>query len=518
MLLGDFMVRGANWFPEKTATVFEDTRLTYRQLNQRTNSLAHALLDLGVKADDRVTVVCHNCHQYLECIFAMAKIGAVTANMNWRLSPKEMAFLINDSDAQIVLFSKRFEMMLEPLQESLDREHIFISIDGEIEGMKEYEALITGYPDHEPKVEIDEDDTVQQIYTSGTTGRPKGVMLTHRNVITNAFNFMIETPNKHPNTTALNILPMFHVAVYAPINVMFSGGTNVFMAAFDFDPVLSTIEKEKVNQLALTPAVIQFLVDYPKLDDYDLSSLEDIGYAAAPMSPYLLKRGMEKFKCRFVQAFGMTEMSPALTILLPEQHVPNGPEYMIKRLESVGRPMVNVEVKLVDEKNNECAVGVIGEVIARGKTMMKGYHKLPEATAEVIRNGWYHTGDMGYFDEYGYLFLVDRKKDMIISGGENIYPKEIENCIIQMDRVAEVAVIGIPHEKWGETPLGFVIPVAGAELSETEVIDYCKENLASYKKPSHIEFVTEFPTNAMGKVQKQTLRAPYWADSKTNIN
>jgi acyl-CoA synthetase (AMP-forming)/AMP-acid ligase II len=308
----------------------------------------------------------------------------------------------------------------------------------------------------------------------------------------------------------LNVLPMFHIAIFGPINNMFLGGTNVFLHGFDFEPFLSCIEKERVNVLALTPVIISFLLSYPELEKYDLSSLESIGYAAAPMPLPLLKKAIETFGCRFSQAFGMTEMSPVMTILTPDQHVTEGPDYKLKRLESVGRPIVNVEVKVVDEAGKECPVGTTGEIIGRGDTMMKGYYKMPEATAEAIRDGWYHTGDMGYFDEYGYLYIVDRKKDMIISGGENIYPKEVEDCIQQMPGIADVAVIGVPDEKWIETVKALIILEPGVELTEEAVIRHCRANLASYKKPTSVEFMAGFPRNSMGKVQKHRLREPFW--------
>jgi long-chain acyl-CoA synthetase len=514
--LGDFLIRASRWFPEKTATVFEDTRMTFAQLNGRVNALSHVLMDMGVKSQDRVAVLCQNSHYFLEAFFGIAKINAVSTNLNWRLSPKELAFVLEDSGANVVFLSRRFEAAYPTLRELAGNRCRFVAIEGSLPGAEDYEALIARYPSEEPAVEVGHEDVVLQMYTSGTTGRPKGVMLSHKNIVANAVNTMIEMEYGR-RIKLLSVLPLFHIALYAVLNCVFVGGTTVFLHGFNPQTVLSVIEKEKITRLSFTPAMFALLLEHPDFDKSDLSSVEFIGYASAPMPRALLRRAMEKFKCDFCQSFGMTEMSPVMTVLPPQDHVLDGPEYKVRRLESVGRPICNVQVRVVDEKGAICPPGEVGEIIGRGDTVMKGYHRMPEATAAAIRDGWYYTGDLGYMDEYGYLYIVDRKKDMIISGGENIYPKEVEDVIARLEGVVEVAVIGVPDEIWGESVKGIVVKAPGAELTEKDIIERCKVNMASYKKPKSVDFVTELPKNAMGKVLKDVLRERYWKDKERKV-
>jgi len=516
MLLGDLLTRSAKWYANKTATVYGETRLTYEQINRRTNALANALQELGIKHQERVAIVCHNSHHCLEIVFACAKIGAVATNLNWRLSPKELGVLLNHSDARVVFFSKRFEPFIESIRHELNSNIPFIAIDGPIEGMTDYEIFIENRVTEEPTAQVHYEDTVIQMYTSGTTGTPKGVMLTHKNMISHAFNTIIELQMRR-DVVYLNVLPLFHVAFFAPVNCVFLGGTNVLLPDFDLDKILATIEKERITHVGFVPALVNFLVEHPKFEQYDLSSLQLIVYAASPMPVPLLKRAMKRFNCNFAQVFGMTETSPVTHILIPEEHVLEGPEFKVRRLGSVGRSIINVRSKVVDDRGNECPVGVVGEVVDAGDTIMKGYYKMPEATAETIKDGWLHTGDMGYVDEYGYLYLADRKKDMIISGGENIYPTEVEMCILQMEGVADVAVIGIPDKDWGELVKAIVVQKPGYNLSAGEVIEHCKANIAGYKKPKSVDFIDMLPRNAVGKVQKNVLRDPYWAGREKKI-
>ncbi len=509
MFVGELLTRAAKLYPNKTASIFKDIRLTYCQLNERTNSLANALKSIGVKPQDRVAVICHNSHNFLEVFFAIVKIGAVSTNLNWRLSPKELTFLIKDSEARIVFLSKHFEYLFEPLRQNLGNKVQFVTIDYSMPETLDYGVLVSDYSKKEPEVNVGYDDTVLQIYTSGTTGRPKGVMLSHKNIISNAVNTIIEMQWLR-STKFLSVLPIFHIGLYSPLNCIFMGGTNIFLDKFDSEAVLSTINKEGVSRMGLAPVMFKFLLDYPDFDKFDLSSLEVITYAGAPMPLPLLRRAMKKFGCAFYGSFGMTEMSPIMTILPPEDHLLYGTDHDKKKLRSVGRPILNVEVKVVDENGSDCSPGVVGEIIGSGETVMKGYHNMPDATVECIRDGWYYTGDMGYMDEYGYLYIVDRKKDMIISGGENIYPKEVEDIIIQLDGVAEVAVIGVPDDTWGEAVKAIIVRKAGATLTEGDIIEHCKKNIASYKKPKSVNFVEILPKNPTGKILKHKLREPYW--------
>ncbi len=510
MLIGDMLKRAAKCYPDKEAVVFEDTRLTYAQFNERTNRIANALLDMKVKKGDRVAIISHNSNQYAEAFFAITKIGAVSTNLNWRLSPKELAFLLNDSDANVVFFSKRFEYLFAPMKDELFRKFKFIAVDGKSDdSMVDYEELIKKYPADEPKAKIDFDDVALQLYTSGTTGRPKGVMLTHKNMYSNAISTILEMELTR-DANIFGLLPIFHIAIFVLINLIFVGAKVTFVHSFDIDTLLSLIEKEKITAVGFTPVIFKMLLDHPSIDKYDLSTLNQIIYATAPMPVDLLRRSMEKFKCDFIQFFGMTETSPTLTMLVPEDHVLEGEDYKVERLKSAGRATIDVEVRVIDEKGKDCPPRVVGEIIGKGDNVMKGYHKMPKETKNAIRDGWYHTGDMGYFDEYGYLYIADRKKDMIISGGENIYPREVEEAILLHDGVSEVAVIGIPDDAWGESVKAIVVKRPDADVTEEEIIEHCKKNIASYKKPKSVDFVESLPRSALGKVLKHELRDPFW--------
>ena len=517
MRIGDLLTRAARCYPEKEAVVFEKTRLTYRQINERTNRLAAALIDMGVKRGDRVGVICHNSHNFTEIFFACAKIGAASTNLNWRLSPKELAFLINDAGPDIVFFSKRFEYLFEPMKADLKKKHRFVAVDGVFnKEMTDYEKLIAKYKPDEPRVTVAEDDTVLLLYTSGTTGRPKGVMLTHKNMLANCVSTIIEMEMTR-DWNILGLLPIFHVGIFVLIDMVWIGAKVTYVHSFDPVVIFEIVQKEKTTVTAFTPVIFKFLLDHPDIDKYDLSSLKTIIYATAPMPVELLKRSIKRFDCDFIQFFGMTETSPTLTMLVREDHVLDGPEYKVKWLGSAGRPVSNVQVRVVDEKGKDCAPGVIGEIIGKGENVMKGYYNMPEATAEAIRDGWYYSGDMGYFDEYGYLFIADRKKDMIISGGENIYPREVEEAIQLIPGVADVSVIGVPDDTWGEAVKAIVVKKPGAELTEAMVIDHCKKNIASYKKPKSVDFVDALPRSAMGKVLKHELREPFWKGRERKI-
>ncbi len=518
MRIGDLLTRAARWYPDKEAVVFEGTRLTYRELNERTNRLAAALIETGRKPGDRVGLICHNSHHFTEVFFACAKIGAASTNLNWRLSPKELAFLLNDAEPDVVVFSKRFEYLFEPMKQEVKKKTTYIAVDGVIDKqMVDYEKLIAKYKPAEPKVTVDENDTVLLLYTSGTTGRPKGVMLTHRNMTANSFSTIIEMEMTR-DWNILGLLPIFHVGIFVLINMVLIGAKVTYVHSFDPKAIFEVVQKEKTNATAFTPVIFKFLLDHPDIDKYDLSSLRKIIYATAPMPVELLKRSIKRFNCDFIQFFGMTETSPTLTMLVREDHVLDGPDYKVKWLGSAGRPVANVRVRVIDEQGKDCPPGVIGEIIGSGDNVMKGYYKMPEATAAAIRDGWYYSGDMGYFDEHGYLFIADRKKDMIISGGENIYPREVEEAILLMPGVADVAVIGVPDDAWGEAVKAIIVKKPdAASLTEQAVIDHCKKNIASYKKPKSVDFVEALPRSALGKILKHELRDPFWKGRERKI-
>ncbi len=357
MRIGDLLTRAARCYPDKEAVVFEETRLTYRELNDRTNRLAAALIDMGVKPGDRVGLICHNSHHFTEVFFACAKIGAASTNLNWRLSPKELAFLLDDASPVVVFFSKRFDYLYEPMKQQLAIKPRFIGVDGVIDKeMADYEKLISRYKPAEPRVTVGQDDTVLLLYTSGTTGRPKGVMLTHKNMMANSISTIVEM-EMNRDWNILGLLPIFHVGIFVLIDMVWVGAKVTYVHSFDPVAIFKLIQKEKTTVTAFTPVIFKFLLDHPDIDNYDLSSLKTIIYATAPMPVELLKRSIKKFKCNFVQFFGMTETSPTLTMLVREDHVLEGPEYKVKWLGSAGRPVSNVRVRVVDEKGKDCPPG-----------------------------------------------------------------------------------------------------------------------------------------------------------------
>ncbi|MCI0660685.1 MAG: AMP-binding protein, partial [Acidobacteria bacterium] len=399
----------------------------------------------------------------------------------------------------------------------------YIAIGG-AEGFADYETLIAKHIVDETTPPMDteasEDELAGLFYTSGTTGLPKGVMLSHRNLWMNALHsFATRAPE--PHSIFLHAAPMFHLATFpALINITLSGGTHAIMPKFDIKVLMETIERERVTSTVLVPTMINFLISHPEIGKYDLSRLRRITYGASPMPVELLKRAMKTFPgCEFIQGYGQTESSPLLTALLPEEHITDGPEHITRRLASCGRPVIGVEVEVVNGEGKRIKPGEVGEVIARGPNVMMGYWKRPEETETTLRGGWLHTGDMATIDEAGYIYLVDRKKDMIISGGENVYSTEVENVIYQHPAIREAAVIGVPDEKWGEAVKAILTIRPGASLTECELIEFCAAKLADYKVPKSVEIREgELPKSGTGKILKKELREPYWRGRTRQIN
>jgi long-chain acyl-CoA synthetase len=393
----------------------------------------------------------------------------------------------------------------------------FICINARLSGTENYDEIILGSHAGEPARSIDENDVVVLGYTGGTTGKPKGVMTTHRNLITSCYNTVVER-ELSSRDIFLNALPVFHAGgANSMFAFAFLGATNVFMSASSIETILQTVEAHRVTDFVLVPTQIMSLLENPNVGKYDLSSIKAIYYGTAPISVEPLKKLMRLMKCKFSQTYGMTETFVPISILKPEDHVVEGDPEAVRRLGSAGRAVMGVKVKIVDNSDREVETGQVGEIVVSGKNVMKGYWNLPELTREVLKDGWLHTGDMGKMDELGYLYVVDRKKDMIISGGENIYAKEVEDVLSSHPEVSHAVVIGVPDEKWGEAVKGLVIREKGSRVSEEELIDFCKSRLASYKKPRSIEFMEEFPKSTAGKVLKRELEQKYWKGREKKI-
>jgi len=510
LLISDIPRKNARLYPDRTALIEGEVSFTFFEFNQRVNRLANAILNLGLDKGDRVAVLNHNGYQYIELYFACAKAGTPIVPLNFRSNGKELAYIINNSEAKLVFFGSAYLKIVEEVKTQASSVTGLVCIDQRLADHMFYDDLIYDSSAGEPDVPVDENDMVVLGYTGGTTGLPKGVMTTHRNLISSCFNSAIGI-RIAPGMVYLNTPPLFHAGdAMAMFAFAFMGATNVVLSAFSPEAVLRTIEKYKVTHGLLVPAMILAILQYPRVSDFDLTSMECVIYGTAPMPVEPLKRAMQLFRCSFLQVYGSTETFVPMSMLLPEDHVLEGTTEQIRRMSSAGREVVGMEAKIVDDDDNEVPTGEVGEVIVRGPNVMKGYWKLPELTKETLRNGWYHTGDLGKMDEGRFIYIVDRKKDMIISGGENIYPKEIEDVLFQHPDVAEAAVIGIPDEDWGEAIKALVIKKAGSSLTESDLIEHCKQRLASYKKPRSIQFVDSLPRSTAGKVLKHEIRAQYW--------
>jgi acyl-CoA synthetase (AMP-forming)/AMP-acid ligase II len=501
--------------PEKEAIVFEGNRPSYRQLHDRANRLASVLLQLGMEKGDRVALMQVNTSQCIESYFAVAKSGSIYVPLNFRARANELSYMIGTAEVAALFVGERYLEIIDTIRSAIPTVRHFISLDRPHPGMLFYEELIAQSASDDVGVTVDDSETTILMYTAGTTGFPKGVMLTH-----NSFSvYVLEnvTP-ADPDTNEKNILtvPLYHVAgTQAMMAAIYGGRTLVMQRQFEPKQWMELVEKEKVSRAMMVPTMLKQVLDHPEFSWHDLSSLKIITYGAAPMPIDIISRAVLAFpRVGFINAFGQTETASTVTVLGPEDHVISGSpeerEKRLKRLSSIGKPMSDVEIKVVDEDGNDLQANQIGEIVARGPRVMAGYWKDQEKTRKTIDpQGWVHTGDMGYRDEDGYFFLSGRTTDMIKRGGELISPEEIERVLQANPKVEELAVVGIPDEEWGEVPICVCVLRKGETSSAEELMEYCRANLASYKRPRAVVFCNEMPRNPLGKVLKRTLRDMY---------
>jgi long-chain acyl-CoA synthetase len=502
-------------YPNKTAFIFEDKRYTYEQVNQRVNSLINALHSLGVKKGDHVGILTYNCSQYFE-VFAVAKAGMVAVPLNFRSVSAELEYLINNSEISTLILEKDFIDVINSIRPKITKVRNFICLDAVTENMQSYEQLISRFTSAEPTETVQPTDMAAIFYSSGTTGRPKGAIHTHKSLIAE---MLIPNRDLTSNDVALCVMPFFHVGGSAAymLPAFASGATIVVLKKFDEEDVLRTIEEQKITYACFVPAMIIRLLDHPALGKYDVSSLRTIAYTGAPMPLEALKKAIKYFGQIFLQLLGQTE-TLNMTMLLKSDHKLNGSPKEMKRLESAGKPPFEGELRIVDQNGKEVKAGVPGEIVGRSDRMMTSYWKMPKETAETIRNGWLYTGDAGMMDADGYVYLIDRKKDMIISGGENIYSREVEDVIYTHPAVVDAAVIGVPDAKWGESVKAVLVLKEGMQVSEQEIIEFCKERLAGYKKPKSVEFWDTVPKTTTGKIKKNEIREKYWEGYERKIH
>ena len=504
--------------PEAPALTAGDRTLTWSELDTRSNRVAQALAAEGVGAEDRIAFLDKNSIEYFELLLGGGKLNAVNVAINWRLAPREVAFIVNDAQAKVFVVGQEFVSVLDAIEPELTTVKKVVVIGGH-ERHQDYESWAGAHDAVDPGVDSGPDDVAFQLYTSGTTGLPKGVMLTNSNLFS-LLGTVLDEWLFDDTSVNLVAMPLFHIggSGYATVG-MYAGCHSVLLREVDPVAILKLIPEAGITNMFVVPAVLQFMLGAPNVSDIDFSKLRMILYGASPISVDVLARSIDTFRCAFIQAYGLTETTGAVVKLDAADHDPTGPN--AHRLRSAGRPMHGVELRIVDGDGNDVATGDVGEIWVRTGQNMKGYWNNPSATAGTITSdGWLKTGDAGFLDEDGYVYIHDRVKDMIISGGENIYPAEVENVLMSHPRIADVAVIGVPSEKWGETVKALVVPAGtgGERPDPDEVIAFCRERLAHFKCPTSVDFVEALPRNPSGKILKRELRAPFWKGVSRNVS
>ncbi|WP_210496865.1 long-chain-fatty-acid--CoA ligase [Microvirga antarctica] len=508
--LGDILRNNAYKFPEELAYIYGDRRITFRHHHDRAQRLASALYKIGLRPQDRLSILSQNSMEFMEAFGACELSGFIAATVNFRLAPPEIAYILGDSTPRVLIFEKQYAATIAQIKDTLPHIETYICVGGDgPDWAQDYEEFLsTGDLEGAPVRPLP-DDIMHLIYTSGTTGRPKGVMRSHRGDLAIAQLMATELGLIVSDRLQL-MMPVFHVgARFLQLGMHLRGGSVVFHRDFKPVEIVEAIARERVTMTHMAPTMVQAMLNVPNIEAADLSSLHTLCYSAAPMPAPLLRRGLKLLGPVFLQLYGMTEGGG--TTLHKRQHKPDGTPEDLKRLGSIGQAAPNVGVKIVDDEGRELPAGQAGEILTRTASHMVGYWNNSAATIAALRDGWYHTGDLGYLDDEGFLYLVDRKKDMIISGGENIYSREVEEALATHPAVQDTAVIGIKDDYWGETVCAIAVLTAGSSVTEAELIEHCKTQIASYKKPKTVIFVDDLPRLPSGKINKVVLRQLYGA-------
>jgi fatty-acyl-CoA synthase len=509
-------------YPRRTAVVCNENRYNYAEFADRARRLAGALVQKGVQPGDRVAFLCTNCHRLLEAYYGVLEAGAVLLPLNVRLSAAELGYILNDAGATTLFVERQFLPLVEAFRKDLKSVKTFVLLEGAPAGSwllpQNYEELLAAATPHRADVAaVDENSIAELFYTSGTSAHPKGVMLTHRNIYLHAMHVCMafQIPNAN---VELHTIPLFHANGWGvPHFLTVLGGKHVMIQRFDPKEVFRLIEKEGARTCSLVPIMATALVNCPERKNYNLSSLTRIVIGGAASSPTLIREVEEAFGCQCFSGYGLTETSPALSLSPMKEGLGWEGEQRYIGQAMTGFPVPGVEMRVVDSNNHDVPADgrSIGEIIVRGDGVMEGYWRQPEATAEAFRGGWFHTGDMATLNEDGYFLVVDRKKDIIVSGGENISSLELEKAILAHPAVLEAAVLPVPDEKWGEVPKALVVLKPAAQASESELLDFCRSRLSHYKCPRSFEFVDNLPKTGTGKILKKDLRKKYWHGQTT---
>jgi O-succinylbenzoate-CoA ligase len=502
--------------PDRAMMVFDGVRCSYSQTSERVNRLANALRALGIRKGDRVGMLEVNCSQYVEVYFAAALVGAIFVPLNFRAKATELHYMIENASARLLIVGERYLEMVGGILSQVPTVKHCLALGEADENRVSYERLLLSSSPEEVTEEIDDEDITILMYTSGTTGRPKGVPLSHSGFVSYVLE-NVEPANPDVEERNLLTVPLYHVAgMQAMLAAVYGGRTLVLMRQFETEEWMGMVQQEKVTRAMLVPTMLKWIIDHPDFRKYDLSSLKVITYGAAPMPFEVIKKAIGEMPwVRFINAFGQTETASTITALGPEDHVLEGTEEEIgkklKRLtSSVGRPLPDVEVKIVSEQGEALPVYEVGEILAKGPRVMKGYWEDAEKTNKVITDdGWLRTGDQGWMDEEGYLYLAGRSDDMIIRGGENISPEEIEDVLRSCPKIEEAAVIGVPDPEWGQEPRAIVVLKKGKSATAGEIMEYCRDRLSGFKRPRSVVFLDSLPRNQMGKILKKELKSTY---------
>src|SRR4030043_816744 len=511
----DIIYRNSLLYPDKEAFVYGDTRITFSEFNTRVNKLIHALHEMGVKKGDVIGILSWNCLQFAEFNGTAMKGGFIASPFNPRLKVDELDYIINYSEAKILFVGPELLETANTLKPRLTKVKNFISLEGSAPGMIAHQDLLASKKDQEPDVQVTEDDLIGIIYTSGTTGVPRGAIYTHHRFVEDSRILSIDM-SLQPGHRRVLITPLFHIAGNSHFrSSLYTGGCIIILKFFDPAAALKAIQDEKATHMDIVPTHLAAMLNMPDLNKYNISSLQFLWYGASPMPLEILKKGMKAFGPIIAQGYGQRESGPAISHLSREDHnVLDRPKEEQKKLSSAGQPDIGVQVRIVDGQGNGVDPGVVGEGIIRSKQMMAEYWHKPDETRANIIDGWLHTGDMCYYDEKGYIYIADRKKDMIISGGENVYPREVEEVLYRHPAVMEATVIGIPDPYWVEKVHALVVTRQGASATAEEIIAFCKKQIAGYKTPKSVEFVDSLPKNPAGKILKRELREKYWKEAE----
>ena len=501
--IGSMLRRAALKYPEQPAFVsHEGEVMTYRDLEMLSNRFANGLVEMGVKKGDKVATLCLNCNEQIVAFFGTFKMGAMLVPVNVRLAAPEIVWILDHSDASVMIYTEEFKERVEEMSPRLEKMKIYLPIGKEFETEDiRYSSVLEKGGAHYPDIEVRGDDDAMILYTSGTTGRPKGAVHTHNNLLFGVVN-MGHSGAFGYGDRVLQAFPLYHIAAIANLLIyIYRAGTVFLKKSFDPRDCMETIEREGITRWGAAPTVWSMIFQLPDVERYDTSSVKLVGSTGAIMPADMRKKVERIFPTgQPFDNYGMTEAGGVTSLAPPDS---------LRKHACVGRPAMWLELRVVDEGMNDVPVGEVGEVIFRGNSLMKEYYKDPEGTAEAMRGGWMHTGDLGRLDDEGFLYIVDRKKDMIITGAENVYPREVEEVLYTHPLIVDAAVIGVPDEKWGEAIKAVVALKNGITVTEKEIIDFCRGKIAGYKCPKSVDFMEELPKNSTGKILKRVLKDRY---------